>query len=110
MAKTIVRYKVKPALVEENEKLIRAVYAELAKVKPAHFSYATYKLDDGLSFIHIAEFTGEGKSPLAGINAFAAFQQGVKDRCDVLPAVSQGTEVGSYDSALVIENTGWPTQ
>ena len=31
MAKTIVRYKVKPALVEENEKLVRAVYAELAK-------------------------------------------------------------------------------
>ena len=104
MAKTIVRYKVKPALVEENEKLVRAVYAELAKVKPAHFSYATYKLDDGVGFVHIAEFTGEGKGPLAGITAFAAFQQGVKDRCDELPVVSQGTEVGSYDSALVIQD------
>lgn len=104
MAKTIVRYKVKPALVEENEKLVRAVYAELAKAKPAHFSYATYKLEDGLSFVHIAEFTGEGKGPLAGITAFAAFQQGVKDRCDELPVVSQGTEVGSYDSALVMQD------
>lgn len=104
MAKTIVRYKVKPALVEENEKLVRAVYAELAKVKPSHFSYATYKLDDGVSFLHIAEFTGEGKGPLAGIAAFNAFQQGVKDRCDVLPVVSQGTEVGSYDSALVMQD------
>jgi hypothetical protein len=89
MAKTIVRYKVKPALVDENEKLVRAVYAELAKVKPAHFSYATYKLDDGLSFVHIAEFTGEGKGPLSGIAAFAAFQQNVN---------------GSYDSALVMQD------
>jgi hypothetical protein len=97
MAKTIVRYKVKPGRVEENEKFVRAVYAELSEVKPAHFSYATYKLDDGLSFIHIAEFTGEGKGPLSGIKAFAAFQQGVKDRCDELPVVAQGTEVGSYN-------------
>ena len=86
MAKTIVRYKVKPGKAEENEALVRAVYAELAVVKPEQFSYATYKLDDGLSFLHIAEFTGQGKGPLAGISAFAAFQQGVKDRCDELPA------------------------
>jgi hypothetical protein len=104
MAKTIVRYKVKPGLVEENEKLVRAVYGELAKVKPAHFSYATYKLDDGLSFVHIAEFTGEGKGPLAGIAAFAEFQQGVKNRCDELPVVSQGTEIGSYQAALVLQD------
>jgi hypothetical protein len=104
MAKTIVRYKVKPALVEENEQLVRAVYAELAKFKPAYFSYATYKLDDGVSFMHIAEFTGEGNGPLSGIAAFAAFQQRVKDRCDELPVVSQGTEVGSYDSALVLQD------
>ena len=104
MSKTIVRYKVKPGLVEENEKLVRAVYAELANVKPAHFSYATYKLDDGLSFMHIAEFTGKGKGPLSGIAAFATFQQNVKDRCDELPVVTQGTEVGSYDSALVMQD------
>lgn len=104
MAKTIVRYKVKPGKAEENEALVRAVYAELAVVKPEQFSYATYKLDDGLSFLHIAEFTGQGKGPLAGISAFAAFQQGVKDRCDELPQVAHGTEVGSYRATGVLQD------
>ena len=104
MSKTIVRYKVKPGMVDENEKLVRTVYAELAEVKPANFSYATYKLEDGVSFVHIAEFTGQGKGPLSGIAAFAVFQQGIKDRCEELPVVSQGAEIGSYNGDLVFQD------
>ena len=33
MKRTMVRYRVKPERVEENEALVRAVYAELAKLK-----------------------------------------------------------------------------
>src|SRR5579862_3760218 len=102
MQTTIVRYKLKADRVEENEKFVRAVYAELAEVKPMGFSYSTFKLEDGVSFLHIAHLTDGAKAPLSGIKAFQEFQQGVKDRCEELPVVSKATEVGSYHSDLAM--------
>jgi hypothetical protein len=88
--------------VEENEKFIRAVYTELGEVKPEGFSYSTFKLEDGVSFVHIAHLADGAKAPLTGIKAFQEFQHGVKDRCEELPVVSKATEVGSYDSYLAM--------
>lgn len=51
MEQVIVRYKVKPERVEENEELVRAVYAELDEKGPRTFHYATFKLADGVSFV-----------------------------------------------------------
>ena len=52
--KRMVRYKLKPDRVDENERLVRAVYQELAERRPPGLRYATFKLEDGLSFVHIA--------------------------------------------------------
>jgi hypothetical protein len=46
----MVRYKVKPERVSENEELVRAVYGELDRTHPDGFHYATFKLIDGVSF------------------------------------------------------------
>lgn len=100
MQKTIVRYKLKPERVEENEQLVREVFRQLQQQQPEGFSYATYKLEDGLTFIHIVSYEGEGKNPLQGLPAFKNFQQEIKDRCDELPLVSHATEIGSYGFAL----------
>ena len=54
MKRVMVRYKVKPDRAAENEELIRAVYDELAQTKPSGFRYATFQLDDGVSFVHLA--------------------------------------------------------
>jgi hypothetical protein len=54
MRRVIVRYRVKPDRVAENEELVRAVYAELAGVQPEGLRYATVKLDDGVTFVHVA--------------------------------------------------------
>jgi len=97
MEKVIVRYKVKPGKVEENEQLIKEVYKQLHHEGMEGLSYATYKLEDGLSFMHIANYSGEGKAPLTGIQAFKKFQAGIKDRCDELPVVNHVTEIGSYN-------------
>ena len=51
MSKVMVRYKVKPERAQENERLIRAVYEELAQTTPAGLRYATFKLEDGVSFL-----------------------------------------------------------
>ena len=67
MGKVVVRYKVKPERVEENERLIGRVYEELAESAPEGLRYATFRLDDGVSFVHIASIdTADGSNPLRG--------------------------------------------
>ena len=95
MRHVMVRYKVKPDRVTENEELVRAVYDELRDAAPAGLRYATYRLEDGVSFVHIAS-TEDGQAPLSEIGAFQRFQQDVRGRCDEPPAVSELHEVGSY--------------
>jgi len=63
MKRVLVRYRVKPELVEENERLVRDVYAELASADPDGLRYATFKLDDGVSFVHVAFHDDENNPP-----------------------------------------------
>ena len=95
MRQVMVRYKVKPDRAAENEALVRAVYDELAATEPAGLRYATFRLDDGVSFVHIATVEGE-RNPLADVAAFARFQADVRDRCEEPPVVTELHEVGSY--------------
>jgi hypothetical protein len=95
MRHVIVRYTVKADRAEENEQLVRAVYDELHSTEPAGLSYATVKLDDGVSFVHIAA-TQDGRNPLADVAAFKQFQMGIAERCDEPPVVSEVEEIGSY--------------
>jgi hypothetical protein len=94
MKNVIVRYRVKPEMAAENERLIVAVFAQLNERKPAGLRYASFKLDDGVSFIHVASIT-EG-DPLRDVPAFQEFVAGVKQRCDEPPMTVHGTIVGSY--------------
>lgn len=63
MGKVIVRYKVKPERADENVSLVKAVYAELNANKPAGLSYATFVAEDGLTFFHMADVSGD-ENPL----------------------------------------------
>jgi hypothetical protein len=97
MKRVMVRYRVKPDRAAENEALVRAVYEELRQTQPAGIRYATFKLDDGVSFVHIASVeTGDGRSPLADLTAFREFQKGIADRCDDPPVVAELHEIGSF--------------
>jgi hypothetical protein len=93
MRQVIVRYKVKPERVAENEALVRAVYEELARTAPAGFRYATFR--NGASFTHLAISDGDA-SPLPQLEAFRRFQQDIADRCDEPPAVTEVEAVGAY--------------
>jgi hypothetical protein len=92
----MVRYKVKPDRVEENEALVRAVYDELTRVAPEGLRYATFRLEDGVSFVHLAIQTEDGQTPLAKLDAFQRFQENVRDRCDEPPTVTDLHTIGSY--------------
>jgi hypothetical protein len=78
---TMVRYEVKPDRVQENERLVRAVYDELAASAPPGLSYVTFLLEDGVTFVHVAGMdTEDGRSLLAEVPAFRTFQEGLADR------------------------------
>lgn len=66
---TIVRYRTLPEAAEENARLVEAVYAALAHLDPGEFRYATYRLDDGATFVHVARFDGAA-NPLATPSGF----------------------------------------
>ena len=95
MRHVMVRYKVKPERVEENEALVRAVYEELHRTEPAGLRYATFRLDDGVTFVHVAA-TEDGDSPLAQLAAFGRFQESIAERCDEAPVVGEVQTVGSF--------------
>jgi hypothetical protein len=97
MMTLIVRYRVKADRVAENETLVRAVYARLREVGDPDVHYATFKLNDGCTFVHIASFPSKEKQAvLSELPAFKAFQKDLKDRCDQQPDNQPLTEVGSY--------------
>ena len=81
----------------ENQALVETVFAELAANAPAGLRYATLRLADEVSFVHVAAVeTEDGTNPLTQTPAFAEFLRGIADRCDEGPAASDATLVGSY--------------
>jgi hypothetical protein len=91
----MVRYKVKPEQAARNEELVRAVYDELHRTEPEGLRYATFKLEDGVTFIHLSDSDADD-NPLSEVEAFKAFQAGVRERCVEPPVVSDLSEVGSF--------------
>ena len=97
MKQVIVRYRVRPEMAAENERLITEVFAQLHKGKPDGLRYASFKLDDGVSFVHVASMeSSDGSDPLRDLPAFQAFIKGVRDRCDEPPVTARVDIVGSY--------------
>jgi hypothetical protein len=91
----VIRYRTKPECAQENERLIRQVFAELAERDPDGLRYAAFRLDDGVSFVHVALIDGE-ENPLTTSAAFGEFSSGVRDRCEEGPFPADATVVGSY--------------
>jgi hypothetical protein len=96
MKHVMVRYKVKRDHVARNEELVRAVYDELHEKDPPGLRYATFRLDDGVTFVHFASMENEGPSPLLDVEAFGRFQEAIGERCDEAPVVTELSEIGSF--------------
>lgn len=96
MATVVVRYRTKPEHADDNQRLVEAVFAELAERDPGGVRYATLRLADGM-FVHIADVEAE-PNPLGSIEAFAEFQKDLGTRCEPGegPDPQRATLVGSY--------------
>lgn len=98
MKTIVVRYQAKPERADENQKLIEAVFAELNEREPEGLTYKVFRLDDGVSFIHVAiEHDVEHPGSLQAVPAFQAFVADIKDRCEIPPVAMSATIVGGYN-------------
>lgn len=96
MRHVVVRYRIKPERVAENERLIAAVFEELARTAPSNLRYASFKLADGVSFMHVASVDTSGPHPLTSLATFQAFTRAIAERCDEPPVTSELTAIGRY--------------
>jgi hypothetical protein len=97
MKRVMVRYTVKPEQVEDNERRIEAVFAQLHREQPEGIRYATFKLADGVSFVHFASIeTVDGTNPLAALETFRQFTGTIGERRVEPPVTVELHEVGSY--------------
>ena len=98
MKRVMVKYRVKADRAEENADFIKRVFGALRRDRPAGLRYGSFRLEDGVTFVHLAEIdTADGSNPLAATDAFKAFQAGLKDRCEELPVATALDEVGTYN-------------
>ena len=96
MSTVVVRYRPDSARADENQRLVEAVFAELASSDPGGLRYATFRLEDG-TFVHIADVEAE-PNPLSAVAAFAEFQDGIVERCEPGegPNPQPAALIGSY--------------
>ena|SRR5882672_2064722 len=97
MKRVLVRYKVKADRAAENENLIARVFEQLKRDRPSGLRYASFKLNDGVSFVHIASIdTADGSNPLGKLSEFKAFTAKIEDRCEEPPVAVDLKAIGSY--------------
>jgi hypothetical protein len=97
MKRVMVRYAVKPDQVQDNERRIHAVFAQLDREQPQGVRYASFKLADGVSFVHIASIeTADGSNPLTALETFQQFTGTLAERRVEAPVTVELHQVGSY--------------
>ncbi len=103
MDTVVVRYRPKRDRADENQRLVEAVFAELAAADPGGLRYTTFRLADG-TFVHVAQTDGEA-NPLTDIRAFAEFQRDIGERCEPGegPNPQPAVVVGSYGTDLITD-------
>jgi hypothetical protein len=94
----MVRYKTSEAQAAENEALVRNVFEELRLRAPAGLRYASYRLADGVTFVHLATLDSADDNPLTALPAFKTFQQELRARCVEPPVVTELSAIGCYEA------------
>ena len=75
MKRTVVRYKIKPEMAEENARLIQKVFEELRAKSPEGIRYLALRLGDG-TFVHFSTVDTEDGISIDGAEMIAADQPG----------------------------------
>ena len=107
MSVTIVQYRAHPERADENQRLVEEVFRELHATGPTGLRYASFRLADGVSFVHVAEIErADGVNPLTETAAFGEFLRELGDRAADGPHPSGATLVGEYGSSTAVATRG----
>jgi len=99
--KSLIRYKTRPETADENQRLVEKVYEELTAREPGRVHYATLRLEDGVTFMHLfITDSDDAADTLGGIAAFSEFLRNLPQRCAEAPVAQPVTVVGSYRMSL----------
>jgi hypothetical protein len=98
----VVQYETRPDVAERNQQLIERVFEELRALQPRGLRYMAFRLEDGVGFVHVAIFDGDG-DPLAESAAFRRFQEGTAERLVGPPDIKSMTIIGSYGGRYIKE-------
>jgi hypothetical protein len=94
---TVVRYQAKPDRADENQRLIEQVFLELEEREPKGFTYKVFRLDDGVTFIHVVIEHGiDSPDSLQAVPSFETFVTDIAERCDIPPVAMRATIVGGF--------------
>lgn len=97
MKTVVVRYTTRSETADENQTLVEKVFQELQAVQPSGLRYATLRLADGVTFVHVARIeTEDGTNPLSSLASFNDFTSDIERRCDAPPLAQDATVVGAY--------------
>ncbi len=94
VTRAMLRYTVKPDRLAEHLRLLRAVYEELGSTRPDGLRYATFQLEDEVSFVELV--TGADlPGPLSRSEAFRRYRADLDARC-VERRFDEPSAVGSF--------------
>ncbi len=98
MSVRVIRYRTRPECADENQQLIERVFAALDDMEATGFAYASFRLDDRVSFLHVVveDEGADAAVSLAAVPAFQAFQAGIAERCEEQPVAVGATLVGAH--------------
>lgn len=91
----VVRYEMQPGSADENQQLIESVFAELAEKRPEGLRYASFRLADEVTFVHVL-YSDDDAPDLTEFAAFQDFQKEFGARLAGAPQAQGGQLVGSY--------------
>ena len=95
LTRVMIRYKPKREEAEREPELLRVVYEEIESVQPDDLRYASFRLEDGVSFVSFVE-TGGGPGPLPRLEVFRRYRAALDARCEETPVMTEPHGVGSY--------------
>jgi hypothetical protein len=90
---SVITYQTKPEAADENQALVEKVFSQLHDERPEGLHYQTFRLADGVSYMHIVQ--GDSAA-LTQLSAFTAFQEGISNRVATPPTRTQATQIGTY--------------
>jgi hypothetical protein len=100
MKNTRVIYTVRPEYVEQNKANIAQVMKDLKALNNPNTKYASYLEEDGVTFMHFAQYPDEETAQLLnGLPSFAKFRKELKESQPVSPpaAMNLGLVASAFD-------------